>query len=148
MMSTTVESNAAGVLAATTHRLFNSLEGMSDAVARRMGLSLSEMYCLHALHGDAELAVKEIARKMQLSNSRLTRILDGLHVKKLVTREFDPSDRRVVRIACTEKGKNISRRIHTEYLALYEDILRRLQAGVRRTVVTAFEELARVMLVQ
>jgi DNA-binding MarR family transcriptional regulator len=42
---------------------------------------------------------KLIAERMNLSPSRLTRIIDGLVQKGYITREINPSDRRNMKVA-------------------------------------------------
>ncbi len=55
--------------------------------------------------------ISEIAKSLPVSFAMMTRIIDRLESKGLVSRSSDPSDRRAIRVKLTLKGKAVSRKI-------------------------------------
>lgn len=68
------------------------------------GISVSQCYILETLNAEGPLAMNDLADKMHLSISTVTRVVDQLVQKKLVIRKEGSSDRRVRTIEMTEKG--------------------------------------------
>lgn len=60
---------------------------------------------LHTIKCDDRKPISHYSEKMVLPKSNLTVLSDRLVKQGLVTREFDPNDRRVVILAITEKGE-------------------------------------------
>ncbi len=69
------------------------------------GISVSQCYVLETLNRHDALTVNELAEKMHLSISTITRVVEPLVKKQLVRREEDPEDRRVRLISLTPKGR-------------------------------------------
>jgi DNA-binding MarR family transcriptional regulator len=84
---------------ASNKRLQNDLE--------RLGLTLPQFYVLATLGYSGGLPFGEIGEKMMVTVSNLTGIVDRLEEKKLVSRQRDARDRRVVRVILTEKGTKL-----------------------------------------
>lgn len=68
------------------------------------GVSVSQCYLLETLHTHGALTVNEVAKKMFLSISTITRVVDQLVKKELVSRREGVEDRRVRLLELTEKG--------------------------------------------
>lgn len=68
------------------------------------GVSVSQCYILEALQ-DGGLAMNELADKMHLQISTVTRVVEQLVQKGFVVREEDSDDRRKRTITLTESGK-------------------------------------------
>lgn len=71
------------------------------------GISVSQCYLLEVLHTQGELTVNEVAQKMYLSISTITRIVDQLVKKKYVSREESLNDRRVRVLKLTKDGEAV-----------------------------------------
>ena len=71
------------------------------------GISVSQCYILETLYTHGALTVNELAKKMFLSISTVTRVVDQLVNKKYVTREESFEDRRVRLIKLTEAGEAV-----------------------------------------
>ncbi len=69
------------------------------------GISVSQCYLLEALHTHGPLTVNEVAQKMYLSISTITRIVDQLVKKDYVIREESAKDRRVRVLKLTGEGE-------------------------------------------
>ena len=68
------------------------------------------------------LSFVELSRKLLVTSGNLTGIIDRLEREDLVVREPDSSDRRVVRIRLTAKGRDIVGRFVPEHVHQIENI--------------------------
>ena len=75
-----------------------------EADLEKQGLTPPQFYVLATIGYAGGLPFGEIGAKMMVTVSNLTGIVDRLEEKKLVTRERDEHDRRVVRVVLTDKG--------------------------------------------
>jgi DNA-binding MarR family transcriptional regulator len=71
------------------------------------GISVSQCYILEALSSHSPLTMNELADKMYLSISTVTRVVDQLVKKGLVLREEGTHDRRIRTINMTPEGKTV-----------------------------------------
>jgi DNA-binding MarR family transcriptional regulator len=71
------------------------------------GVTVAQWPILYGLHQGICESPAELAEYLGLYRSAITRLLDRLEKKGLVTRENSPSDRRSLKIVLTEKGRNL-----------------------------------------
>jgi len=109
------------------------------------GISVSQCYVLETLHTHGPLTMNELAKKMYLKISTMTRVVEQLVKKKYVRREEGLSDRRVRFINLTKQGRAIYKKawenifesekvilknIPSEHKAVLIDVLTRLNQAV------------------
>ena len=75
----------------------------------RLDLTSPQFYVLATIGYAGGLPFGEIGEKMMVTVSNLTGIVDRLEEKRLVVRERDAHDRRVVRVTLTDKGVKVYR---------------------------------------
>jgi DNA-binding MarR family transcriptional regulator len=103
-MELTEESTALGLLL-RAHRV------LLDEVERRLrdevGLSfpLWEVLVVLAQAPDDRLRMVDVTRRMCVSKSNVTQLIDKLEHQGLVARELSPTDRRLVYAMLTERGR-------------------------------------------
>ena len=73
----------------------------------RLDLTSPQFYVLATIGYAGGLPFGEIGEKMMVTVSNLTGIVDRLEEKRLVVRERDARDRRVVRVMLTDKGMKV-----------------------------------------
>jgi DNA-binding MarR family transcriptional regulator len=73
----------------------------------RLDLTSPQFYVLATIGYAGGLPFGEIGQKMMVTVSNLTGIVDRLEEKRLVVRERDAHDRRVVRVTLTDKGMKV-----------------------------------------
>jgi DNA-binding MarR family transcriptional regulator len=73
----------------------------------RLDLTSPQFYVLATIGYAGGLPCGEIGEKMMVTVSNLTGIVDRLEEKRLVVRERDARDRRVVRVTPTDKGMKV-----------------------------------------
>jgi MarR family transcriptional regulator, organic hydroperoxide resistance regulator len=132
-------------MADVTFRLLDQCQEKQERIAKSLGLTIAEFRLLRVFRGDADLSVGDLARRMALSNSRLTRILDGLVDKEVVTREVSRQDRRVIVVTLSGRGQRIQKTLTERYLHTHQEILDLLPEGAIESVIAAMEKLEEAM---
>ncbi len=94
--------------------LLNELGSHSPADAMRAmrhwpggRLSLVHLNILFLLEHDGPLPMRGLAEAMDVSQASATGIVDRMEQRGLVERQRDEEDRRVVRVAVTDEGRNL-----------------------------------------
>jgi DNA-binding MarR family transcriptional regulator len=132
-------------LAELTLGLVGCCQSKQEQIAERAHLSLSEFRCLRAFRRDTEMSVKDIAHRMNLTSSRLTRIIDGLVKKRYVTRHIDLDDRRVIDVRLTRQGEIIASKVTNDCMHVYTQVLGLLQQQDHDRIINAVGELSVTM---
>lgn len=132
-------------LADLTLGLVGCCQSKQEEIAERAHLSVSEFKCLRAFRRDTEMSVKDIAHRMNLTSSRLTRIIDGLVKKRFVTRHIDPDDRRIINVRLTKQGETVAKKVTSDCIHVYEQVLGIMNAKEHERIIQAVNELADVM---
>lgn len=125
--------------------LVSCCQSKQEEIAERAHLSVSEFKCLRAFRRDTEMSVKDIAHRMNLTSSRLTRIIDGLVKKRFVTRHIDPNDRRIINVRLTKQGETVAKKVTSDCIHVYEQVLGIMNAKEHDRIIQAVNELADVM---
>jgi len=86
-----------------------------------------EFRTLRFLNNSRKLTVGELAHDMDLTTSRITRIIDSLEEKGYVIREPGKNDRRIYNLSLTATGKRQIKKMLYDYLSLHEDILKTIK---------------------
>ncbi|ADX82452.1 MarR family winged helix-turn-helix transcriptional regulator [Saccharolobus islandicus] len=77
----------------------------TDKALEQIGLSYFEFKVMCALEEEGKVPMSRIAEKYMLTKAGLTSIIDRLEEKELVRRVRSESDRRVIYVELTEKGR-------------------------------------------
>jgi len=94
-----------------------------QTIAQRWQLTLPQFDVL------AELARAELSRLLLVTSGNLTGIVDRLEEHQLVERRPDVKDRRVIRVALTDKGRRLTDEVLPAHAADIEDILSFMPRG-------------------
>lgn len=141
-MSTKDEINHnAGKLADLTFSLLASCQEKESRLAEQHGLTQAEFRCLRLFGTDECLNNKKIAERMNLSPSRLTRIIDGLVAKDYIIREIDNADRRNMRVSLSTKGSQIVQLLNSAYVDIHKEILTDIDETQHQPLITAMTSL-------
>ncbi len=79
---------------------------------RTGGLSVVQTHTIINLGELGETTIGQMANHMGVDKSTLSRTVDGLVNKELVSREPDPSDRRYLQIKLTKQGREVCDRLN------------------------------------
>jgi DNA-binding MarR family transcriptional regulator len=110
--------------------------GEVEELLRPVGLSPSQYNVLRILRGagDEGIACSKIAERMISRDPDMTRLLDRLEKRGLVTRARHSSDRRVIRTQITEVGLALLKRLDRPINELHVRQLRHLGIAKLRTL--------------
>jgi len=128
-------------LANLTFNLLANCQEKEVRLAEVHGLTQAEFRCLRLFGKDESLNNKQIAERMKLSPSRLTRIIDGLVKKEYINREIDPNDRRNMRVTLSKKGKLLVHQLNKAYVDIHNEILEDIEVSQHESLITAMEHL-------
>lgn len=134
-------SKNAGRLADLTFSLLASCQEKENRLAEQHGLTQAEFRCLRLFSADENLNNKQIAERMGLSPSRLTRIIDGLVKKEYINREIDLTDRRNMRVSLSKKGVQIVLLLNKAYVDIHREILEDIDESQHQPLITAMTSL-------
>ena len=129
-------------------RVLRQFERITNTQLRNFCAGVTLAQCLVLLEVDVEerLAVGQLASRLRLDNSTLSRTIDGLVRKGILDRSRDDQDRRVVWVRLTRAGEAVCKAIHEQNDAICRGVFERIPSAKRATVVRNFETLVQAFL--
>lgn len=128
-------------LANLTFNLLARCQEKEARLAEEHRLFTAEFKCLRLFGVDENLNNKEIAKRMNLSPSRLTRIIDGLVKKGYMKREIDKSDRRNMKLSFSRRGKILTNKLNNAFINIHYEILQDIDVSQHESLVVAMGHL-------
>jgi DNA-binding MarR family transcriptional regulator len=139
------EQDTAARISALVRHLFLYDRGNMLRVIEESGLSMTQCKAVLELGGLGEARearqVGDLAETLGVSVPSMSRAVDGLVKKRLATRVEDAEDRRVKRVAITDRGKQLVDTLLVVRQAGIEAFAASLTAGQRRKLDAAVESL-------
>jgi len=132
-------------LANLTFTLLSTCQQKESILAEQYGLTQSEFRCLKMFDKKETLNNKTIAKRMNLSASRLTRIIDGLVAKGYTEREINPSDRRNMDVNLSKKGTNLVQKLDLAYVNIHKELLDDIEESQHKPLIYAMTNLLGAM---
>ncbi|SFQ98992.1 DNA-binding transcriptional regulator, MarR family [Lentzea waywayandensis] len=133
------ESVMAHLRALRQELLTTSIEPSGDQA--RSGLTAPQVGLIRSLVVEGSATVTELARRLSLSHSTTSGIVDRLQARGLVTREPDPHDRRYTRIEVTAPVQGYTREISEGPYGRLTRALDAASAAERKAVLEGLETL-------
>lgn len=103
-------------------------------LCRLFSLPQAELRCLRLLSGQRYLTAKDIARRLEVVKSRVTKIVEGLKRKGLAETVADPEDARVKLIRLTALGRDKAAEIERFNHGLHQRLLADIPPAERQKV--------------
>lgn len=132
-------------LRAQAFQLFSQLLVRADPARMEqwagLGLTMTQVRVLYTLQIEDRLAAGELAERLNVRPSTVTRIVDRLVQNKLVARDVDESDRRLVRHRLTKKGASVFRELQSMGRERLARVFDQLDDGQVKRVVEALRDL-------
>jgi len=122
-MDNTQKMDKAQKLADITFKLKKICNEKESYFAHQFKLTAMEFRCLKYLKDNEYLIVKDLAHNMNLTPSRVTRLITSLEEKKLILRKLDMEDRRNVRVMINPKNKDFVENMDKKHTELHAEIL-------------------------
>jgi len=102
-------------------RLQTTLRVFEEELKAKTGLSFNDALLLCAVKkGIGE--PRALAKELELSPSRLTRVLDSLEARSLITRSLSDTDRRSLTVTLTEDGAAMVAQYSCSQIMLPEEL--------------------------
>ncbi len=128
-------------LADLTFNLLARCQEKEAWLAKEHGLFKAEFKCLRLFGSDESLNNTQISKRMNLSPSRLTRIIDTLVEKGYMKREIEQYDRRNMRVFLSRRGKLLTNKLNKTFVDIHEDILQDIDVSQHEPLITAMGHL-------
>jgi DNA-binding MarR family transcriptional regulator len=107
-------------------------------------MSITEAHALGELHVDGPLTQRQLAMRLRLEKSTVSRLVDQLVDGGLVARRPNPDDGRSVLVVLTDIGRKRARRLEAARRDLFARLLDDLSPRDRRMVVDGLTRLEAV----
>lgn len=108
-------------------------------------LSLSQAFALHALDTDTPLSQRDLAERLRLEKSSVSRLAAELERKGLVVRERDPDNHRQYRLRLTDQGRTMHVQMRTMFHQQYECWVTAMTHRERAALLDGLPALVRVL---
>lgn len=122
--------------------LYAESRRVTKTEARERGLTGPQVSVLKILEATDDLSLTELSERMSAKNSTITGIVDRMERDGLVVRDRSSSDRRVVLIRATEKGRELAQSVKVGAMELLTSALGSLDEKDRQELRRIVLELA------
>ena len=129
-------------------RIFKAIQDYSYDVSDKFGTTGPQLWALKTISQNENLSLGELGRRMYLHPSTITGLIDRLEKKGLVERDRDQTDRRVIKLRLTSKGKGLVKRAPNPIQGKMIYGLRRLKRKELNSIHHSVQKLVEVMEVQ
>jgi len=108
-------------------------------------MSLSEAFAVHELDREPPMAQRDLAERLRLEKSTVSRLVAALERNGMLVRERDPGNRRLVRLRLTEAGHAAHARVSAAFSARHVQVADGMTADERKALATGLTALLRVL---
>ena len=129
-------------------RIFKAIQDYSYDVSDKFGTTGPQLWALKTISQNESLSLGELGRRMYLHPSTITGLIDRLEKKGLVERDRDQTDRRVIKLRLTSKGKGLVKRAPNPIQGKMIYGLRKLKRKELNSIHHSVQKLVEVMEVQ
>ena len=139
----TTEENTARIIEAfgKISKVFASMECFTKDIS----LSKPELLTLESISKQKELTMSKLAKNLDIGFSTATSIIDRLIEKKLVARERNHADRRVVKVFLSKEGEKIVSSYQEQKKIYFKKMIEVLTESEQESFVLILEKIANKM---
>lgn len=130
----------------------DELHGLLLELARLVGLlhpdrsiSLSQVFVLHELDTKTAMSQRDLADRLYLEKSTISRLVAQMEQDGLLVREPDPANRRYYRLRLTTAGRAAHARLRTEFHGRYSRLVATLSSGERDALLIGLPALVQAL---
>jgi DNA-binding MarR family transcriptional regulator len=117
----------------------------SDQTVPGHPVSLSQAFALHELDTGTPLSQRELAERLRLEKSSVSRMAAEMERNGLLVRERDPDNRRQYRLRLTDRGHAVHVRMAAKFHAHYESWVAGMTHAERAALLKGLPALLRVI---
>ncbi|OFZ20519.1 MAG: hypothetical protein A2X94_10825 [Bdellovibrionales bacterium GWB1_55_8] len=107
-------------------RIKGCCQDREHSIRERADLTEAEYRALFQVPMNGDVSSGELARKMGISPSRASRVIDGLVNRELLVRTNDSDDRRVSLLSLSGKGRTVKNQIESFVMECEQEIRKQL----------------------
>lgn len=132
------------------HKLFMDLVRVAgilqpDQAIPGLPISVSQAFALHELDTDTPLSQRDLAERLRLEKSTVSRMAADMEHKGLLVRERDPANRRLYRLRLTDRGRAMHAGMASTFHEHYVRWVSAMTRVERDALLTGMAALVRVM---
>jgi len=127
------------------HQLLMDLIRAADLLHLGQAVSLSQAFALHELDSDTPLSQRDLAERLRLEKSTVSRLVAEMERTGLVVREREPGNRRLYRLRLTDAGRAAHVRMATTFHAQYLQWVAGMTPAERDGLLTGLPALIRAI---
>ena len=109
------------------------------------GITLPQGMVIGTLIEDGEMKITELSKKINLSNSTISGIIDRLEKQQLVVRTRSEEDRRIVYVKVTPKFEEIFKGIHKKAEESFAELLSPATPEDLETIIEGLNTLEKIL---
>jgi DNA-binding MarR family transcriptional regulator len=106
---------------------------------------MTQVFALHELDTDAPLSQRDLADRLGLEKSTVSRLVAEMAAAGLLIRERDPENRRYYKLRITARGRAAHARMSAAFHGRYERLVAGMSAGERDALSIGLPALIRVL---
>ncbi len=128
--------------------ILNAFDGISSVFAAMESFSCDEsiskpeLLALEVITSEEGLMMSDLGKRLDISLSTATGIIDRLIEKKLVKREKNGGDRRIVRVVLTDKGRKTNQTYQKQKKELFGRMLDALDSEEQEELIKILEKIS------
>jgi DNA-binding MarR family transcriptional regulator len=147
---TVAKHNSSAAAAHQIHELLMDLVRATgllqpDQIVPGFDLSMSQAFALHELDGGTPLSQRDLAGRLRLEKSSVSRLAAELERKGLLVRERDPANRRLYRLRLTDEGHELHARMRSTFHHRYVRWVSAMTHDEREALLVGLPALVRAM---
>jgi len=109
------------------------------------GVTMAQCHTLLAVEAKGTTTVTELATKLELDKSTLSRTIDGLVTTGLINRTTDTGNRRSQHISLTPQGKKVADGINAQWNLYFTSLFARIPESKHQAVIESIAILSEVI---
>lgn len=126
-------------------KLMHGAELYTKELNKKYSITSAQLNCLLALHENGPLPPSQIARYMMVNSSTVTGVIDRLEQKRLVSRQRNSPDRRIINIQLTPDGKKMAEVAPPPIQQRVVDGLQQLSSNQLNQIILSLTKLTRML---
>jgi DNA-binding MarR family transcriptional regulator len=126
-------------------KLMHGAELYTKELNKKYSITSAQLNCLLALYENGPLPPSQIARHIMVNSSTVTGVIDRLEQKKLVQRQRNSPDRRIINIQLTPDGKKMAEVAPPPIQQRVVDGLQQLSSKELNQIIRSLTKLTRML---
>lgn len=138
------QDNFTAAIQAIFPRLMHYLNTEENRELTGLGITPGQINALLVLYLHDNLTMGKLSSEIYLAESAATRLINRLVNLNLVKRRGDDKDRRVVRVALTSYGRQLSRLVFERRAFRFNNLAENLEPAERENLIVSLQAVMRV----